>query len=67
MIGSLSSARSRTTVAAVYNNSMIIIGGCTKANTAAIAELSSVTIVELRQVELLHRLSTKSGAVAITS
>ena len=53
-IGSLSSARSGVAVAAVYNNAIIIIGGCTKRDTLADRESSSVTIVELGQAELLH-------------
>ena len=53
-IGSLSSARSRVAVAAVYNNAIVVIGGCTNAHTTATAELSSLTVVELGQAELLH-------------
>ena len=53
-IGSLSSARSYVAVAAVYNNAIIIIGGCTKGGSMANAKSSSVTVVELGQVELLH-------------
>ena len=53
-IGSLSSARSKVAVAAVYNNAIIIIGGCIKANNTVIRELSSVTLVELGQAELLY-------------
>ena len=53
-IGSLSSKRSQVAVAAVYNNAIIIIGGCTKGDTQANAESSSVTAVELGQAELLH-------------
>ena len=53
-IGSLTSAKSKAAVAAVYNNAIIIIGGCTKSNTQANAESSSVTVVELGQAELLH-------------
>ena len=53
-IGSLSSKRSQVAVAAVYNDAIIIIGGYTKGNTAANAESSSVTVVELGQAELLH-------------
>ena len=49
-IGSLSSARSTVAVATVYNNAIIIIGGCTMAN----AKSSSLTVVELGQAELLH-------------
>ena len=53
-LGSLSSAKSLVAVATVYNNAIIIIGGCTKVDTTANAESSSVTVVELGQVELLH-------------
>ena len=53
-IGSLSSARSDVAVAAVYNNAIIIIGGCTKGDTTANILSSSVTVVELGQAELLH-------------
>ena len=53
-IGSLSSARSAVAVAAVYNNAIIIIGGCTKGGSMDNAKSSSVTVVELGQAELLH-------------
>ena len=53
-IGSLSSARTRVAVAAVYNNAIVVIGGCTKADTLANAKSSSLTVVELGQAELLH-------------
>ena len=53
-IGSLSSPRSQVAVAAVYNNAIIIIGGYTKVDTTANAKSSSVTVVELGQVERLH-------------
>ena len=53
-IGSLSSARSRVAVAAVYNNVIIMIGGCTKSDSWANSRLSSLTVVELGQAELLH-------------
>ena len=53
-IGSLSSARSQVAVAAVYNNTIIIIGGCTKGGGVAYAESSSLATVELGQAELLH-------------
>ena len=53
-IGSLSSARSRVAVAAVYNNAIVVIGGCTKADTLANARSSSLTVVELGQVDMLH-------------
>ena len=51
-IGSLSSARSWVAVAAVYNNTIVVIGGCTKGGSNA--ESSSLTVVELGQAELLH-------------
>ena len=54
-IGSLSSARSYVAVAAVYNNAIIIIGGCTKTGAGmANAKSSSVKVVEVGQAELLH-------------
>ena len=53
-IGSLSSARSVVAVAAVYNNAIIIIGGCTKGGSVANAKSSSVRIVEVGQAELLY-------------
>jgi len=51
-IGSLSSAVSCLAVAAVYNNAIIVIGGYTKGGNNA--KSSSLTVVELGQVELLH-------------
>ena len=53
-IVSLSSTRAGAAVAAVYNNAIIIIGGCTKADTSANSRSSSLIIVELGQAELLH-------------
>ena len=53
-IGSLSSARSCATVAAVYNNAIVVIGGCTKGGSMASAKSSSLTVVELGQAKLLH-------------
>ena len=53
-IGSLSSARSAVAVAAVYNNAIVVIGGCTKSDTLANVLSSSLTVVELGQAELLH-------------
>ena len=54
-IGSLSSARSAVAVAAVYNNAIIIIGGCTKGRSVDDDALSSsVTVVELGQAERIH-------------
>ena len=40
-------------VAAVYNNAIIMIGGCTNASIGN-AKSSSLTVVELGQAELLH-------------
>ena len=53
-IGSLSSARSNVAVAAVYNNAIVVIGGCTKGGGMANAKSSSLTVVELGQAKLLH-------------
>ena len=53
-IGSLSSARSRVAVAAVYSNAVVVIGGCTTGDTIANLKSSSLTVVELGQAELLH-------------
>ena len=53
-IGSLSSARTAVAVAAVYNNAIAVIGGCTKVDTIANAKSSSLTVVELGQAELLR-------------
>ena len=53
-IGSLSSARTLVAVAAVYNNAIVVIGGCTKADTVANRKSSSLRVVELGQAELLH-------------
>jgi len=51
-ISSLSSARSQVAIAAVHNNAIIVIGGCTKGGNNAVS--SSLTTVELGQAELLH-------------
>ena len=53
-IGSLLSARTRVAVAAIYNNAIVVIGGCTQAETLVNARSSSLTVVELGQAELLH-------------
>ena len=53
-IGSLSFARCRVGIAAVYNNAIIIIGGCTNTDFIGNVKSSSVTVVELGQAELLH-------------
>ena len=51
MIGSLSSARSGVAVATVYNNAIIVIGGCVKGDIMANAKSSSLTVVEMGQLE----------------
>ena len=53
-IGSLSSARSSVAVAAVYNNAIVVIGGCTNGGRMANVKSSSLTVVELGQAELIH-------------
>ena len=53
-IGSLLSARTEVAVAAVYNNAIVVIGGCTKRDTMANRKSSSLTVVELGQAELVH-------------
>ena len=53
-IGSLSSARTEVAVAAVYNNAIVVVGGCTKGDTKANRKSSSLTVVELGQAELLY-------------
>ena len=53
-IGSLTPARFTVAVAAVYNNAIIIFGGCTKGGSMANAKSSSLTVVELGQAKLLH-------------
>ena len=49
-IGSLSFARSDVGIAAVHNNAIVVIGGCTTPDTA---KSSSLTVVELGQAEPL--------------
>ena len=51
-VGSLSSARFFVSVAAVDDNAVVVIGGCTKGKPER--NSSSLTIVELGEVELLH-------------
>ena len=53
-IGSLPSARSAVAVAVVYNNAVIIFGGCTKGGSMANFKSSSMRIVEVGQAELLY-------------
>ena len=52
-IGSLSFARSMVAVAAIYDNAIVVIGGCTNGDGSA-RQSSSLTVVELGQAELLH-------------
>ena len=51
-VGSLSSARYFTSVAAVDDNAIVVIGGCTKSKPER--NSSSLTVVELGEAELLH-------------
>ena len=54
-VGSLSSARSCVGVATVDNNEIVVIGGCTKGDNTYDLNSSSLTIVELGEVDgLLH-------------
>ena len=53
-VGSLSSARSHMAVAAVDDNTIVVIGGCTKGGSSAECRSSSLTTVELGEAELLH-------------
>ena len=50
-IDSLSLPRSRVAVAAINNNAIIVIGGCTKEGGKNYSKSSSLTLVELGQVE----------------
>ena len=53
-ISSLSSPRSTVAIAAVNNNAIIVIGGCTKGGSVDNAMLSRLTTVELGQAQLIH-------------
>ena len=53
-IGSLSSARSHVTVAVIYNNAIIVIGGCKKSESMASCKSSSLTVMELGQAKLYY-------------
>ena len=53
-VGSLSSAKFYSGVAAVDNNAVIIIGGCTRGAITGDHNSSSLAVVELGQAELLH-------------
>ena len=52
-IASLPSARSRAGVAAVNSNAIIVIGGCTKADSVSSALSSSLATVEPGQAQLM--------------
>ena len=41
-------------IAAVNNNTIIVIGGCTKGGSVANANSYSLTTVELGQAQLIH-------------
>ena len=51
-IGLLFNAKSSVAVASVFDNAMIVLGGCTKGDTMADVKSSSMRMVELGQVEL---------------
>ena len=53
-VGSLSSARCYVGVAAVDDNAIVVIGGCSKGGYMADRDSSSLTVVELGEAELLH-------------
>ena len=53
-VGSLSSAKLVAGIAAVDNNAVIIIGGCTRGGSKDDLKSSSLTVVELGQAEVLH-------------
>ena len=53
-VGSLSSAKLHPGVAVVGNNSVIIVGGCTRGVIVDDYKSSSLTVVELGQAKLLH-------------
>ena len=53
-VGSLSSPRSYVAVAAVDDNAIVVIGGCTNGGHNADRKSSSLTTVELGEAELLH-------------
>ena len=53
-IGLLSSPKCMVAVAAVHDNAIIVIGGCTKGDHKVNYKSSCLTVVELGQAELLH-------------
>ena len=50
----MSFARSCVAVAAVNDNAIVVIGGCTKGNLRADRKSSALTVVEVGEAELLH-------------
>ena len=52
-IGSLSSGKCRVGVAAVHDNAIIVIGGCTKGDHTVNCDSSCLTVVELGQAGLI--------------
>ena len=52
-IAYLPSPRTRTAVAAVNDNAIMIIGGCTEANSVDNCKFSSLTTVKLVQAQLI--------------
>ena len=53
-VGLLSSARCFVGVAAVDDNAIVVIGGCSKGGNKVDRKSSSLTVVELGEAELLH-------------
>ena len=53
-VGSLSSARCLAAVAAVDDNAIVVIGGCTRADHRAERKSSALTAVEMGEAVLLH-------------
>ena len=53
-VGSLSSPKNFVAVAALDDNAIVVIGGCTKGGTNAERKSSSLTVVELGEAESLH-------------
>ena len=54
-IAALPSARCSVAIATVFNNAIIVIGGCAKGGIMSNRNSSSLTVVELGQAELNHR------------
>ena len=52
-LGSLTAATSTVGIAAVHDNAIVVVGGCTKGGNKANALSSNLNVVELGQVEIL--------------